>query len=201
MQGLNEFHARSKYVVHTIQGCTLERTRITIKNTSEPVAPLLFISPNAKFENYKSILDNHIQSMLNFYEVRYRCEKLSISKTKCSFKGGINQLTDFRQFKMWKGLKSKNTSDIQDLFPISVKVEHCAPLPSLWRQVSTKSRLLWMKYNRLRVLLYECNANVDFKYISLFHKRTLSFESHKSTRNLDAKDLYARQTSIFSSLR
>ena len=142
VQGLNEFHARSKYIIHKIEGCTLERTRITIKDTSKPVTPLLFISPNATFKNYKSILNNHIQSMLNFYEVRYRCEKLSISKTKCSFKGGINALMDFRQFKTWKGLKSKSLSDIQDLFPISVKIEHSAPLPSLWRQVSNKSRLL-----------------------------------------------------------
>ena len=201
VQGLNEFHARSKYIIHKIKGCTLDCTRITIKDTSEPVAPLLFVCPNATFKNYKSILNNHIQSMLNFYEVRFKCEKLAISNTKCSFKGGIDALTNFYQFKMWKGLKSKSLSDIQDLFPISVKIEHCDPLPSLWRQVSDKSRRLWMKYNRLRILLDECNASVDFKYISLFHKRTLSFESHESTQNVDAKDLYARQLNMFPSLR
>ena len=201
MQGLNEFHARSKYIIHKIEGCTLERTKITIKDTSEPVSPLLFVSPSATFENYKSILNNHIQSMLNFYEVRHKCKKLAISNTTCSFKGGINALTDFHQFKMWRGLKSKSLSDVQDLFPISVKIEHCEPLPSLWRQVSNKSRLLWMKYNRLRILLDECNVSVDFKYISLFHKRTLSFESHESTRNINVKDLYARQCSVFTSLR
>ena len=201
VQGLNQFHTRSKYIIHKIEGCTLDRTRITIKDTSMPANALLFVSPSATFKNYKSILDNHIQSILNFYEVRYRCGKLKLSKTECSFDGGINAPTDFEQFKIWKRLKSESLSDIQDLFPISVKIEHFAPLPSLWRQVSNKSRLLWTKYNRLRILLDECDASVDFNHISIFHKRTLSFESHESTHNISAKDIYDRQISMFPSLR
>ena len=136
VQGLNEFHAKSRNLVHKIAGCTLNRTKITIKDTSIPAIPLLFVAPNAMFESYKYIIDNHIQSILNFYEVRSHCQKLSNSGVSCSFKGGSNGPQEFQRFLLWR--QSTSAAAVHAQLPITVKTQHCDPLPSMWRQVSDK---------------------------------------------------------------
>ena len=172
VQGLHEFLLKSKNVVHKINGCTLEHTKITIKDTVR-IMPLLIVGRDAVFETYKHILVNHIQAMLNFHDIRRHNEKLSHSGVSCTFKGRVDRLSDFDHFLEWKNDATFQT--LNDQLPISVKVEHRNPLPSLWRSVSEREwRLpLWTKYIKSRALLDACNASVDFTDMRLFHKRSL----------------------------
>ena len=199
MQGLNEFHAKSKNLVHKITGCTLHCTKITIKDTSIPAIPLLFVAPNATFESYRHLIDNHIQSIINFYEVRSQCQKLSLSGVSCSFKGGSDGPQELQRFLLWR--RNSSVSAIHAQLPITVKIRHRDPSPSLWKQVSESTRPLWNKYIRLRVLLDTCHASVHFKNMQLFHKRTLSFERVSSSKYIDAKTLFQGRRRIFSTLQ
>ena len=69
VQGLNLFHKKAQSLVNSIDGINLNRQTIHVERTLD-IIPLLYLKDGAPFSQYKYILFNHIQSIINFYALR-----------------------------------------------------------------------------------------------------------------------------------
>ena len=173
VQGLNLFHKKTQSLVNSIDGVSLTRHTIHVERTLD-VIPLLYLKDGAPFTQYKYILFNHIQSIINFYALRNWDPVLcpDSKTTTCQFEGGKDKL-DIDDF--LDSRKNHTLQDLQEQLPIRASINFPNPSHIFWHRFYESP--LWENYLQLRSILHDCNGSLIDKEILPFHAQVLNFKS------------------------
>ena len=138
-QELNSFHMKARGLFKCIDGVQLCLQTIMVKEDLE-IVPLLYLRNSAQFPQYKHILFNHIQTMLNFHLSRYSDDVISRDPEypDCLFEGSKLGL-DFHDFINER--KCHTLTQMQQQLPIKTTIRFSKPTPSFWRSFLQSS--LW----------------------------------------------------------
>ena len=176
-QELNSFHMKARGLFKCIDGVQLCLQTIKVEEDLE-IVPLLYLRNSAQFPQYKHILFNHIQTMLNFHLSRYSDDVISRDPEypDCLFEGSKLGL-DFHDFINER--KCHMLTQMQQQLPIKATIRFSKPTPSFWRSFSQSS--LWQHYLRLRLALADCGGSLIHgkRSIVSYQIRTLDFRNFK----------------------
>ena len=176
-QELNSFHMKARGLFKCIDGVQLCLQTIKVEVDSE-IVPLLYLRNSAQFSQYKHILFNHIQTILNFHLSRYSDDVISRDPEypDCLFEGSKLGL-DFHDFVNER--KCHTLVQMQQQLPIKTTIRFSKPTPSFWHNFSQSS--LWQNYLRLRLALDDSGGSVIYGKRSIvpYHIRTLDFRNFK----------------------
>ena len=176
-QELNSFHVKARGLFKCIDGVQLHLQTIKVEVDSE-IVPLLYLRNSAQFSQYKHILFNHIQTMLNFH--LSKCSDGVISRDPeypdCLFEGSKLGL-DFHDFVNER--KCHTLAQMQQQLPIKTTIRFSKPTPFFWHSFSQSS--LGLNYLRLRLALDDCGGSIvpGKRSIIPYHIRTLDFRNFK----------------------
>ena len=176
-QELNSFHMKARGLFKCIDGVRLHLQTIKVEVDSE-IVPLLYLRNSVQFSQYKHILFNHIQTMLNFH--LSRCSDNVISRDPeypdCLSEGSKLGL-DFHDFVNER--KCHMLAQMQQQLPIKTAIRFSKPTPFFWHSFSQSS--LWQDYLRLRLALDDCGGSIvpGKCWIVPYHIRTLDFRNFK----------------------
>ena len=168
VQGLNLFHNKAQSLINSIDGVVFHKQTIYVERTLA-VIPLLYLKDGAPFIQYKQILFNHIQSIINFYALRHWDAVLcpDSKTTTCQFEGGKDKL-DIDDF--LDSRKNRTLQDLQGQLPIRASIHYPNPSNIFWYRFSESP--LWDTYLQLQSILHECNGSlVGKKYFHFTRER------------------------------
>ena len=186
VQGLNLFHKKAKSPVSDIDGVVLHQQTVKAKRMLE-IIPLLYMTDEAQFKDYKFILSNHIQSILNFYTLRHWDPFISPESSDtsiCHFEGGKDKLTfdDFLDSRKFQTLQ-----DLQDQLPIRSSVDYLTLTDIVWKRFSQSP--LWNNYLQIKNMLHDCNGSQTHPQgIIPFHAQVMNFKRFEKVHYLSMTD-------------